>query len=281
MGKILDLTNKRFGKLKVISKTKKNNRVAWICQCDCGNETIVITNSLTSGNTKSCGCGLNCPNEIGKRYGKLTVIEKAQSKNNKSQWKCQCDCGKIIVVSGDCLHRGQVRSCGCLKIIDETGNKYFNLQVLSLENVKNGVAYWNCKCACGNQIVVAGSHLRSGHTKSCGCLKSSGEFKINQILLNNSINFKTQYTIKINNSYYRFDYAIFDDNNQLLKLIEFDGEQHFPEYENQYYNYQITHKRDLVKNQYCKNNGITLNRIPYWERNNLSLDLILGDQYKI
>ena len=45
----------------------------------------------------------------------------------------------------------------------------------------NGSAYWKCKCDCGNIITVKGAKLRLGQT-SCGCLKSKGEFKINNIL---------------------------------------------------------------------------------------------------
>jgi hypothetical protein len=66
--------------------------------------------------------------------------------------------------------------------------------------------------------------LRSGHTKSCGCLKSAGEEKINKILSESGINYSAQYTVFINSSYMRFDYAIFDNANKLLRFIEFDGE---------------------------------------------------------
>ena len=53
---------------------------------------------------------------------------------------------------------------------DETGNTYGYLTVISrAPNNKDGRAMWNCKCKCGNEIVVAGKHLRSGNTKSCGC----------------------------------------------------------------------------------------------------------------
>lgn len=53
----IDLTGQRFGKLTVISKAKNHGRrSAWHCKCDCGKELDVITESLRSGNTKSCGC---------------------------------------------------------------------------------------------------------------------------------------------------------------------------------------------------------------------------------
>lgn len=52
-----DLTGKRFGKLMVINLApNKGEKVAWNCKCDCGKNTIVITDYLLSGVTKSCGC---------------------------------------------------------------------------------------------------------------------------------------------------------------------------------------------------------------------------------
>ena len=51
---------------------------------------------------------------VGKRFGRLTVIEYAGVKNCSSQWKCRCDCGKIKTVRGANLTSGVTRSCGCL-----------------------------------------------------------------------------------------------------------------------------------------------------------------------
>ncbi len=57
MSKIIDLTGKRFGRLKVIERAKSQcGRACWKCQCDCGNIKIIIGKSLRNGNTKSCGC---------------------------------------------------------------------------------------------------------------------------------------------------------------------------------------------------------------------------------
>ena len=55
------------------------------------------------------------------------------------------------------------------KLVDETGNVYFYLTVLNKEPSVNGTAMWRCKCKCGNICVVAGSSLRRGNSKSCGC----------------------------------------------------------------------------------------------------------------
>ena len=34
---------------------------------------------------------------------------------------------------------------------------------------------WECKCDCGNIVIVDTSRLRNGHTKSCGCLHPKAE----------------------------------------------------------------------------------------------------------
>lgn len=54
-----DLKGKRFGRLVAKEKTRYNGKISWICSCDCGNTTIVLTNRLTSGKTRSCGCLLD------------------------------------------------------------------------------------------------------------------------------------------------------------------------------------------------------------------------------
>ena len=58
MGKFIDLTGQRFGKL-VVKERAPNNRFGgarWLCQCDCGNTTVVAGQELRRGGTKSCGC---------------------------------------------------------------------------------------------------------------------------------------------------------------------------------------------------------------------------------
>lgn len=57
MSKAKDLTGLRVGRLTVIGQAeRRGGRPAWRCICDCGNETAVITTSLTTGRTRSCGC---------------------------------------------------------------------------------------------------------------------------------------------------------------------------------------------------------------------------------
>lgn len=49
----------------------------------------------------------------GQRFGRLVVVERAESKNKNSSWLCKCDCGKQTVVSAPNLKSGATRSCGC------------------------------------------------------------------------------------------------------------------------------------------------------------------------
>lgn len=57
------------------------------------------------------------------------------------------------------------------ELIDLTGKKFGKLTVLKrVENNKHRQPQWLCKCDCGNEAVVAGQKLRTGHTKSCGCI---------------------------------------------------------------------------------------------------------------
>jgi hypothetical protein len=52
---------------------------------------------------------------------------------------------------------------------DETGNRYDRLTVLRLAEMREGQAFFDCRCECGREVLVKGANLRSGNTTSCGC----------------------------------------------------------------------------------------------------------------
>lgn len=65
-----------------------------------------------------------------------------------------------------------------MKTIDETGNRYGRLTVICRAgSTKGGMARWLCKCDCGCETVTRGYDLRSGNTKSCGCLEHETRIK--------------------------------------------------------------------------------------------------------
>ncbi len=58
-------------------------------------------------------------------------------------------------------------------LIDHAGERFGRLVVLAREpNTPLGHAVWECRCDCGSRTVVLAGDLRSGATKSCGCLRS-------------------------------------------------------------------------------------------------------------
>lgn len=119
MGKILDLKGRVFNKLTVIelSGRNKHGQKMWLCKCDCGNKLKVRSDSLTSGNTQSCGCLNNKVRRIdltGKKFNKL-IFERyiGKDKHRNAIWLCKCECGNRIKVIGRNVTNGNTKSCGC------------------------------------------------------------------------------------------------------------------------------------------------------------------------
>ena len=100
-------------------------------------------------------------------------------KNGAKKYHCRCDCGNEIYVVRASLTRARrpVRSCGCVKNgKTKPGDRYGKLTVVEQAGVKligkarSRQTQWLCQCDCGNQIVVTGHQLRTGGTRSCGCV---------------------------------------------------------------------------------------------------------------
>ena len=77
----------------------------------------------------------------------------------------------------------------------------------------------------------------------------------------------------------RFDFYLPEQN----RLIEFDGSQHYQATGgwNDNENLALVQQRDTAKNNYAFEHNIPLVRIPYWERDNITLEMIMGDQYLV
>lgn len=116
----------------------------------------------------------------GMRFGRLVVIRKEDLKNKRrTYWLCKCDCGNETVVEESHLKSGHTKSCGCYhkerlkeKSMDLRGHRYGRVTVLEPAIREDGAeGYWNCRCDCGNHFVSYKENLRSGMTRSCGCLQ--------------------------------------------------------------------------------------------------------------
>lgn len=181
----------------------KNKSIFLHCLCHCGNN--FNTSNKNIKRIKSCGCSRtdhykNADKEIGKKYNKLTIVsinknrteeEYAKGKKYGVFYDCKCDCGsdKIVTAILGTLKTNHIKSCGCSKfnnpliMEDLTGMTFNRLTVLYRdfekdkklsENGKGSNVHWICKCNCGNSKLssVTGWCLKSGKTKSCGCLAS-------------------------------------------------------------------------------------------------------------
>lgn len=279
MGRLIDITGQTFGELTVIERagSSSDNKALWLCRCSCGKTRIVLGKLLRNGNITSCGCKnkTTAKNLLNQKFDRLVAIERAGSdKSGKALWKCRCDCGKEVIVRGSDLLKGAIHSCGCYKtdflMNDLTGNKYGLLTVIEKGSKKNNQLTWICKCECGKTIEVTSNHLTTGNTQSCGCLSSKAENQISTWLQKNKINFKRQFIfpdlVGKNNCPLRFDFGIFDKNNNLLFLIEYQGIQHTQNiYNLSEEDFIYSLERDDMKKEYCQNKQIPLIEINYNE----------------
>lgn len=144
MGKRIDLTGQKFGRLTVLDfyGSDKRRESIWRCQCECGNITNVLGSNLRKGYTKSCGClqkekaGKNTPIKdlSNMLFGQLTVLyPTSQRLNGQVVWHCKCTCGKEIDVRSYNLISGNTFSCGCLK---QSHGEYLIEQLLQKNNIQ-------------------------------------------------------------------------------------------------------------------------------------------------
>ena len=298
MPRKIDITGQVFGMWTVVSESqeRRNGKVCWNCKCSCGTERVVAGTDLRNGSSTGCGCVRNQKTAeknsldlLGCVFNRLTVIEKTNKrKAGMIIWKCKCSCGNEIEVPTSYLTSGDTGSCGCylkekikethaLQLENQRFGKLIALEPTNQRAAKNII--WKCQCDCGNIVYVPAHSLSSGATMSCGCLRSKGEEKISQILQENNIPYKTQYSFsscRFENSEKLAKFDFYVDNKY---LIEFDGEQHFfanGRGWNTEANFTNTLKRDNFKNQWCRDNNIPLIRIPYTHYKSLSIkDLLL------
>lgn len=190
--KLIDLTGQKFGKLTVTGiAERKNGKVYWNCNCECGRSCVSDGHHLRDGRKTHCGCikpkpPSNYKDLTGQKFGMLTVLGRAEQPKGLKQavyWLCECDCGNKHVVTTSNLTSGHVTNCGHVKsqrtsekfTIDLTGMHFGRLTVTGRANnyiSPNGFqnTRWYCDCECGNKAIVPQSALRTGNTSSCGCL---------------------------------------------------------------------------------------------------------------
>lgn len=303
MPSLHDETGKRYGRLTVIERAENritpsgHQRTMWKCLCDCGKETVVDAQALTKGTTLSCSClGVerrkkavqnNKESLDGKKFGRLLVVKETDphvspTGKTRRKWLCLCDCGNYVEVLGESLKKGTTQSCGCLKhdsdkfhVSNLVGKKFGELTVLNRGpnirlNSRTTLVTWDCVCTCGKTINVRASNLRTGNTKSCGCIgASNGEHLISQYLDSVGISYSREVNFDdlktSNGGYPRFDFAIFDEDSKITALIEIQGLQHYVPRKNSDFGQFQREETDRIKREYCSAHNIPLYEIRYDE----------------
>ena len=230
MGKMIDLINKRFGKLVVIENMGK----------------------LRSGNTKSCGCMRN-----------IGLIKYNAQKSEEASIPIGTKFGSLTVIK-DIGFQEQV-----------PGHKR---------------KYYLCQCDCGILKEIMGNQLKQGHVISCGnCILSKGEYQITQLLKQNNIIYEHNITYepltKECGRQLRFDFIIYTSNHEIDRFVEFDGQQHYDGPDTKTWSrttdtLQTIQERDKIKNNFCLSHQLKLIRIPYWHKN-ITYEDIFSDKYLI
>lgn len=296
MEKRKDLNGMRFGKLIALElsennpKTIRDGKLRWKCQCDCGKISYVLPYLLTTGRTKSCGCGkgenfkgkTTAIDLTGKRFGRLTVLEREENYHYKNgglaaQWKCRCDCGNIVIKKSSGLLKGDVKSCGCLR--KEIGNNPFAFEIGQEIKTKHGRftvinryreerelsdikdKKYVCQCLdCGeNNIILEHTLLEGiGSCKACSDCRSFGERFFYWFLKQFNIDFDVEYSpFWIENKRYDFHFA----KDEVDYIAEIDGAQHIKRYGHRRLSHEEIVEIDQEKEAIAKENNHIVIRI--------------------
>ena len=123
----------------------------------------------------------------GEKFGRLTVIKRAESRGRNTYWLCSCECGCEKEVRSSHLGKSTL-SCGCLAK-DKASSRGMNLEGLKFgkltviekgEKDNLGRFRWLCSCECGNNTLCYSTNLKSGLRVSCGCSAREKTIKRNK-----------------------------------------------------------------------------------------------------
>lgn len=211
----------------------------------------------------------------GSKIGMLTVLKRIITKDEVF-YECLCDCGNYINIQSSKLKK--LKSCGCKVsnqkkgiFVDITGKIYGKLTVIKRVENRNKDLYWLCRCECGNEVIVRGSYLKSGITKSCGCLCSKGEYIVAKWLKVHNTEFETHKRfselVGVNNGQLSYDFYLPRYNF----LVEIQGIQHEKSVDmfGGEERLKIQQEHDRRKREYAKNNGYRLLEIWYYDFDNI------------
>lgn len=297
-----DLSGMKFGRWTVLYRAESNTKSRgskWHCRCECGTERDISGHSLIQGYSKSCGCyklqslRKNHDDIIGQKFGRWLVLghgEDYVAKNGRHypRYLCVCECGNHGNITYRDLTKGLSVSCGCYrkeqfdKYIESTelfedlsGNVFGEWTVLFRDKDRfydgcgGRTMMYRCRCSCGTEKSISRNDLKSGISVSCGCKSATSmEQIVRDYLDERGIKYEAQKKfdnlLGVGGNNLSYDFAIYK-NNQLIYLIECQGEQHYRPvgYFGGQKKFEIQQKHDALKKEYAKNNNMQLVEIKY------------------
>lgn len=254
----------------------------------CGHEYSVKWNNFKAG--KRCpNCSGRMTNEefidkvrllIGDEY---TFLDKYRTSGYKIKVRHNIiGCGHTYEVTPNHFLRGR-RCPKCWFKSKRKTNEAFIQEVYSLVgdeylpiseyiSSRNRIQIYHSKCE--KIYMVRPNEFLQGN-RCPHCKRSEGEVRISNILESKNIPFIEEISfdgfVGERNVPYKYDFGVLNKENELLLLIEFDGEQHFSpvDFFGGQKGFESRIKNDKRKDDYAKSNNIPILRIPYTETNRI------------
>lgn len=164
------MIGRRFGEwiiLEEIPELKRRNTPYFLCKCSCGVERALNKYHLTSGRTKSCVKCSHLPkrNDVsGMKFGKLKVLGPSERRSKAGIiWRCECECGKILLIHSSALLNGKRNRCRECTYEDISGQRFGHQTVLTR---CHQTRKWHVRCDCGLTSLKSPALIKT--TNSCG-----------------------------------------------------------------------------------------------------------------
>lgn len=294
---VKDLSEGEYEITNTIKYTKLKSKVEFIHKT-CGNKYITVSEYFITGNRCPHCFGNTKKNtdwfvskvreDVGEEYVVLGEYINYLSKIKIRHSKCNT---LYDVTPADFIGTQNKKGKRCplcygktkktneefkIELLNAMGSEYIQIGEYVGSNTKIEILH----TVCGETYAPTPANILSGKSR-CSCeTENRGEFKVKELLDLYSVNFNRQYSHPDCKyiSPLRFDFAVYNDLNQLQCLIEYDGKQHHEpiEYFGGEKAFKLQQKKDKIKDDYCKANNIPLIRIPYWDFKNI--DLILTER---
>lgn len=272
-------------KYTLLSKTYIDAKTKLLVQCNYGHEPYYVAwfNFKTGHRCPECNItnrknALDDIRAYAEKRGYKVISTEYKNRNKKLEMICPK--GHTTFISWGNFSKGR-RCSECYRFKKLTSKEvknflnYFGYDLIGEYKTANRKI--NILCPSGHIYQGTYAHFYDG--KRCPyCKKSKGALRVANFLQKTKYDFKEEYYVKniLGATCLRFDFYI----PELNMAIEYDGQQHYKPIEKfgGEKAFEKTKFRDVIKNNYCKDNNINLLRIPYWDYNNI--EKILNDYLK-